>query len=189
MTNDRPFVASAKRYLDMYVATGRYSTGLTREIDAHAKTANIFPILEEIGALEGVKTARLSRTKPADEFTGRLLKGLWHKHYTQAQFMRESLARHWTRTRFRRLIKNSSGGREFFDAQAVSDLSEGFVQGYIERGSEGRLTGEWVVFAKQGDVNYYLTLGTHTEEDEAIWRRCKACAPEFPGLPILQEDR
>ena len=35
MTNDRPFVASAKRYLDMYVATGRYSTGLTREIDAH----------------------------------------------------------------------------------------------------------------------------------------------------------
>ena len=37
MTNDRPFVASAKRYLDMYVATGRYSTGLTREIDAHLR--------------------------------------------------------------------------------------------------------------------------------------------------------
>jgi len=32
-------------------------------------------------------------------------------------------------------------------------------------------------------------MGTHTEEDEAIWRRCKACAAEFPGLQIIQEDR
>ena len=45
------------------------------------------------------------------------------------------------------------------------------------------------MFAKQDDEAYYLTLGAHTEDDEAIWRRCKACASEFPGLRIIQEDR
>jgi hypothetical protein len=174
------------------MVTGRYSAGLIREFDAHVEdgTANIFPIFEEIGALDGSKTAKPSRTKPAGQFKGRWLKGLWHKHYPQARFMAANLKLHWTPDRLRRLIMNSFGGREFFDEQAARDLSKGFVQGgYMERGSEGRLTGEWVVFAKQDDVNYYLTLGIHTEDDEAIWCRCKACAAEFPGLRIIQEDR
>jgi len=40
--------------------------GLIREFDAHVEngTANIFPIFEEIGALEGAKTPRPSRTSP-----------------------------------------------------------------------------------------------------------------------------
>jgi hypothetical protein len=98
MSDDKPFVASAKRYLDMSVVTGRYSAGLIREINAHVEneTANIFPIIEEIGALDGSKNARPSRTKPAGQFKGRWLKGLWHKHYTQARFMLTNLKRHWT---------------------------------------------------------------------------------------------
>jgi hypothetical protein len=49
------------------MATGRYSAGLIREFDAHVEdgTANIFPIFEEIGALDSPKTAKPSRTKPA----------------------------------------------------------------------------------------------------------------------------
>jgi hypothetical protein len=187
MSDEKLFVASTKWFLDRAVVTGRYSAGLIREIDAHVEneTANIFPIFEEIGALDGSKTARPSRTKPACPLKGRWLKGLWHKHYTQARFMRANLKLHWTPDRLRRLI----GGREFFDEQATRDLSRGLVQGYVERGSKRRLTGEWVVFAKQDDVNYYLTLGTHTEDDEAIWRRCKACAAELPSLRIIQEVR
>ena len=91
-----------------------------------------------------------------------------------------------------RLIKNSFDGREL--SQAIRDFSKRFVEGYLQRGNERDLTGEWIVFAKQDGVNYYLTLGTHKKEDgerddEAIWRRCKACATEFPGLRIIQEDR
>ena len=156
MSDDKSFVASAKRYLDPSVVTGRYSAGLIGEINAHVEneTANIFPIIEEIGALDGSKNARPSRTKPAGQFKGRWLKGLWHKHYTQARFMLTNLKRHWTPDRLRCLIMNSFGSPEFSE-----DLSKGIVQGYWERGSEGRLTGEWLVLAKQGDVNYYLTLG------------------------------
>jgi hypothetical protein len=142
------------------MVTGRYSAGLIREFDAHVEdgTANIFPIFEEIGALDGSKTAKPSRTKPAGQFKGRWLKGLWHEHYPQARFMAANLKLHWTPDRLRRLIMNSFGGREFFDEQAASDLSKGFVQGgYMERGSEGRLTGEWVVFAKQDDSPWAST--------------------------------
>jgi hypothetical protein len=76
---------------------------------------------------------------------------------------------------------NSFGGREFFDEQAARDLSKGFVQGgYMELGSEGRLTGEWVVFAKQDDANHYLTLGIHTEDDEPSGVGAKHVQLSFP---------
>jgi hypothetical protein len=172
MCDNIPFVANAKWFLDRAMVTGRYSAGLIREFDAHVEngTANIFPIFEEIGALEGAKTARPSRTKPA--------------------------CHHCKPERLQRLITKSFGGREFVGEQAGKDLkqavgefSKGYVHdGYLERGAEGELTGEWVVFAKQDGANYYLTLGTHGD-DEAIWRRCKTCAIEFHALRIIQEDR
>jgi hypothetical protein len=169
------------------MVTGRYSAGLVRELEN--ETENVSPIFEAIAALEGAKTATPSRTKEACPFDrGKWLKGLWHVHYTQAQFMRQNLELHWKPVdRLKRLIKDSFDGREL--SQAIRDFSKGFVEGYLQRGNEKKLTGEWVVFAKQDGVNYYLTLGTHKKEDEAIWRRCKACAPEFPGLRIIQEDR
>jgi hypothetical protein len=52
------------------------------------------------------------------------------------------------------LIIDSFGGRECYDEQAVRELSQGFVHGgYLQRGKDGRLTGEWVVFGNQDDVN------------------------------------
>ncbi|HJT43493.1 MAG TPA: hypothetical protein VJ750_08330 [Rhizomicrobium sp.] len=192
MSEDAPFVASTKGFLDCAIVTGRYSAGLIRQFDAHVenRTANIFQIFGEIAALEGAANAKPSRTKPASEFKRKLLNGLWHKHYTQACFLATNLKLHWTRDKLRRLIKDSYGGREFFDEQAAKELSYRFVQdGYLERSSNGELTGEWIVFAKQDDKAYYLTLGAHTEGDEAIWRRCKACASEFSDLKIIQEDR
>jgi hypothetical protein len=94
---DKPFVASATWYLNQALVTGRYSAGLIREFDAHVdnRTANIFPIFAEIASLEGGKSSRASQTKPAAQFTGKWLNGLWHKHYAQAQFMRKNLALHW----------------------------------------------------------------------------------------------
>ncbi len=52
MSDEKPFVACGKTYLDGAMVTGQYSDGLVREIDAHFenRTANPFPIIEEIGA-------------------------------------------------------------------------------------------------------------------------------------------
>lgn len=49
----------------------------------------------------------------------------------------------------------------------------------------GRLTGEWIVFARVGSVNYYLCLATHEEghgEAVEIYNRLKPSFEEFPEL-------
>jgi hypothetical protein len=60
------------------------------------------------------------------------------------------------------------------------------MDGYRERSQSGEITGEWIIFARQNDVNYYLTLGSHTEGDEAIRQRVLDCCAEFPNLLICQ---
>jgi hypothetical protein len=43
-----------------------------------------------------------------------------------------------------------------------------------------RLTGQWIVFAKDSGRNFYLTLALHDETAEAIARRIHGCAFDFP---------
>jgi hypothetical protein len=66
-------------------------------------------------------------------------------------------------------------GDKFLDEQVVREFIQRYVHhGYLERGRNGKMTDEWIAFAKQDNETYYLTLGAHTEDDEAIWRRCKS---------------
>jgi hypothetical protein len=190
-SKDTPFVASATWYLDRAMVTGRYSAGLVKEFDSHVDngTANIFPIFAEIASLEGAESSKPSQTKPAAQFSRPWLKGLWHKHYTQAHFMQKNLALHWTHKRLTDLL-DSFGKRRWSMEQLAKELAQRIVpEGYRDRASGPGLTGEWIVYARQDDVAYYLTMGSHTENDETIWRRCQACAAEFPSLRILQENR
>jgi hypothetical protein len=121
---------------------------------------------------------RQSQTKPAEQFTRRRLKGLWHKHFFQPGYIGKNLKNHWTDERL----------REALDAQmSIAEVTH-HLGGHTARAGAAKLTGEWIIFAKQDGISYYLTLGRHGD-DEAIWRRCKACAPEFLQLEILQEDR
>jgi hypothetical protein len=191
-SKEKPFVPCAMSYLDRAMVTGRYSAGLVQEFDRHVenRTANVFPIFAEIGSLEGAKSSRPSQTKPAAHFTGKWLNGLWHKHYAQAQFMQKNLDLHWkTPNRLTRMLIDAYRVQMTSIEERAKDLAHRLVSdAYIERATEAKLTGEWIVYACQDDVAYYLTLGNHTEGDEAIWRRCQACAAEFPSLRILQEN-
>lgn len=183
-SNDKHWVASATWYLNQAMVTGRYSANLVKEFDAHVDnaTANIFPIFAEIATLEGAQRSRPSQTKPPAQFTGKWLKGLWHKHYSQAHFMRKNLQNHWTPKRVAEMLKEADKVPMTSLEQRVMDLSYRLVsQGYLDRANEPGLTGEWIVYARQDGVAYYLTLANHTEGDEAIWRRCQACAGEFDG--------
>ncbi len=56
--------------------------------------------------------------------------------------------------------------------------------GYMERRAASKLTGEWIVFARHGGANHYLTLGAHGD-DHAIAARVRACASEFPHVTGL----
>lgn len=64
-------------------------------------------------------------------------------------------------------------------------IAHAFVMdGYYDRSGAEELTGEWIVYAKHDERNYYLTLGRHGE-DEAIMTRVGACREEFPELEVV----
>ena len=48
---------------------------------------------------------------------------------------------------------------------------------------EKTVTGEWIIFHKHNGLNYYLTLGSHLEDDAAIFARV-ALACKFDKMPF-----
>ncbi|MFY4022898.1 hypothetical protein [Achromobacter xylosoxidans] len=97
-----------------------------------------------------------SATKSATQFTkeNSPLKGLWHKHYfvNQEYFLKNNIENQ--RKRYRDFNFNPLGAM-------------------VVRVAEGKVTGEWIVFNREGDRNCYLCLAKHAEGDEAIFERMK----------------
>ena len=145
-----------------------------------------FSIIDEIKNLEG--DGPQQQTKPASEFKGVHLKGLWHKHFFAANL---SLITH-------NISNQLAGGKlgklvgDIFDPnkspvvtkEMIGELSHRVVVESLEdRASDGKLTGEWIVFAKHQGQNYYLCLTTHESGDENITQSIKAaCLPQFAFL-------
>lgn len=48
------------------------------------------------------------------------------------------------------------------------------LKNYHQRASDKRLTGEWIVYERVDNKNYYLTLGHHAEGDDRIKERIDA---------------
>ena len=50
-------------------------------------------------------------------------------------------------------------------------------------GNERKLTGEWLIYTRVQEVNYFLCLASHTEGDNSIYEnKIKECYNEFPEL-------
>jgi len=175
------------RHLDA-IAPGRYSAQFRIDVDGLSDDGStIFRIFKELEIIEGISPGP-SRMKEAAPLTGQILEGLWHKHFTSSRFILQNIAAYWR-------------GREVPSvslSQLGSDADREALRGYVSRmigdayrarESENKLTGEWIVFAKQDGKNYYLTLAYHTEGDANIWLRCRNCSSEFPDLKIIQSDR
>ncbi|MFH0295655.1 hypothetical protein AAFX91_00225 [Bradyrhizobium sp. 31Argb] len=177
-----------EEWLALKTSSGKCSTGLLHQLVYHYenRTLHVHQILDEIAILEGVSPKR-SLTKPESELGRPPLRGLWHKHFMQPAYIAKNLVNYWNPEKLEQLEREVPRDRW---------IHHFVIEGYSQRAgnappSEGlqpALTGQWIVFAKHQGINYYLTLGRHAE-DEEIWRRCRACAPEFPDLSILQEDR
>lgn len=57
----------------------------------------------------------------------------------------------------------------------VNELSHRVVvESYEKRAMEQKLTGEWIVFAKHEEKNYYLCLATHDLGDQQIFENVRA---------------
>jgi len=163
------FVLNQLRQL---LITGVCSRGLVNELAQSFEegTYNLFRILDEIAILEGSRPGP-SDTKPAEMFRGPVLKGLWHKHHTQARFMPENLRLEMHRDgTVERVWKPYEG--QVITQEMVSELVYALVkENYMNRAADGRLTGEWIVFARGAVGNQYLTLASHNEGDKQILDR------------------
>jgi hypothetical protein len=161
---------------------------------------DVHTVIEQIADMERARHSQAVSTNSATQFDTGPLKGLWHKHWFQASFMPENLAnemkRHGAALIFKRLSERygrNGWSSPTIDRQMVDLLAHATVfdtmdrrVGNTGRGSGSRLTGEWIVFARTGARNVYLTLGGHHETNEAILARCLPAQREFSELASLE---
>ncbi|MDD5214050.1 MAG: hypothetical protein PHQ03_00740 [Methylococcales bacterium] len=103
------------------------------------------------------KRGSSSATKDETQFTKKNspLKGLWHKHYfdNNNDFLNQNIE---NEKRKHKILENS--------LKLVSMLS---------RISEQAVTGEWIIFKKENNINTYLCLAKHDDGDLAIAEKMK----------------
>lgn len=138
-------IAYIRENLDLHLRTGRYSTGLVRELAKmlESRSDNVFAIFDEIALLEGILGARPSLTKPAAMFVRAPLAGLWHKHYHQASFLPQNVLNHWRANDFAAHSEKAMNEPAIPQDKLMGVLIHEFVLGgYRERSHAHRLTGE-----------------------------------------------
>jgi hypothetical protein len=167
------------------VIPGRYSSLLVLSLYLLDKLNGVNPdqVIAEIKHLEGLAPSQ--QTKEATEFKGSVLKGLWHKHFLPIlpSSFAHNITNHLGKNGLEKLVK------EVFDAaksdvvtkEMIQELSHRVVEeSIINRGAAGKLTGEWIIFAKENGANYYLCIAPHASGDENIAANLKVCVHEFP---------
>ena len=181
-----------KDYASLYgldrIINGRYSSLLIVNLIILEQYQGIDPghVIEEIKHLEGIVPS--NKTKPATEFRGEYLKGLWHKHFFPAlpSVFGHNITNHFGKHGVHNLVD------DIFDPQKsptvtkemIEELSHRLVvESLEERGDQEKLTGEWIIYAKEDDNNYYLCISPHNAGDENIANNIKSvCLKEFPFL-------
>ncbi|RBB35693.1 hypothetical protein DPV79_27105 [Burkholderia reimsis] len=173
------------------IAAGRYSKLFAFKLFLHETFDSLDPrfVLEELKSLEGQPNGALN-TKPPSEFSQAPLKGLWHKHFFSDLFVEQNIATQMTPKKLTEVVNRvadparSSVITKDMIRELVHEVTEGAL---LERESQNKLTGEWIVFAKHSGQNYYLTIAKHpagrAAGDQAIFNEIESIAYEqFPFL-------
>ena len=156
----------------------------------YGRTIDVHQMMDEIRFLEGERQE--TQTKNASMFKHFPLKGLMKKHFMDATFFIENIGNHFGMRnggskKLDQLVKkafdeNKSG---YIDDQFIATLAHGFTfSAYEAKAQNKNLTGEWIVFREFEGSNYYLTLASHQEDDEEIYKRVSdAYEFDFSFLP------
>jgi hypothetical protein len=142
--------------------------------------------MDEVKYLEGLKH-KTNTIKP-NEFKRGLLKGYMKKHFMDASFIAKNISNHFSvhfggNDKFDKIINDAikESSSNVVDDIFVNRLSYKMTIGaYEERAGLYKLTGEWIVYKQYNGKNYYLTLGSHKETDDIIYKRiCDAIDMDF----------
>jgi hypothetical protein len=164
---------------------------------------DFFEVLKELDFmekfLERPGKRRVSSTKPATKFGKPPLDRFWHKHFSSARHIVHNIGATWG-------INRGGAGNQALDVM-IRRVTENYgadpamlpkvfsyhfvVDGFVARAQcrnrqkEGRLTGDWIIFAKHADENYYLALASHADGDQPdrlYAELVQSCAAEYPFL-------
>ncbi len=172
---------------------GRYSHLFLLNLYSMEKHQGIPPdlVTQEIKSLE---QGSQSYMKPETPYKRKPLRGLWHKHFfaslpsTVAHNLSNELGRRGVRQAVETAFHPSKGDR--VTPEMISDLVSAIVEKpFQKRSDEGRLTGEWIVYAKHRDQNYYLCISSHKHGDDAIAGNLRTvCCREFEWLADIMDS-
>lgn len=199
---DPPFYARMQAfYLALNhdgILTGRCSSCILLDLFFGTEFLGLNPctVIEEIKSLEN---REISQTKEASPFTRPLLVGLWHKHYmngdvpTLAQNVKNALNEYGIPL-FEEKIREAqvAGEVRFVTKEDVPKIANDVLRNNLaRRSSEGKMTGEWIVYAQHENQRFYLCLAKHGDGDEKIREKIeRICGWEFPFLKdILHEPQ
>ncbi len=177
-------IGNVEKVLSKKLVNGTYSKLLLRQLTILyiGDTEHFESVMQEIAILENAPDATVTRTKPASLLQRPPLTGLWHKHYFYDRFIPGNLVAHWQKWRVENYVSESFRIGDTWPPEASRKIAEDLMQqGYIARGEQNKLTGEWIVFARVKDKNFYITLGVYGN-DEVTLHLVRDCFDEFPAL-------
>lgn len=161
-----------------------------RLLDTSDPYFNCFSVLDELDYLEGIRP--VSSTKTEEQFRKKPLHPLWHKHYFLPKHVPRNVGVRWNlfeggnrdlKTMVNDFAEKFGDDREVWPSHLTHRL---VVDGFEERAHRG-LTGDWIIFGKHDEKNYYLDLAVHEEAeedraDELLRRIRNGSRAEFPFI-------
>ncbi|OHU93573.1 hypothetical protein BIW53_19740 [Pseudoalteromonas byunsanensis] len=144
-------------------------------------------VVDEIRYLEGLRDR--TRTKKAKKFSGGKLKGFWHSHFFNGDVSEQA------KNYMKLLDKEGAFEKIYRDILAKTNdpmelsrlLAERIVaQQYQDINSAKSWTGNWIIYAKHNDKNYYLMVASHSspgDDTDPLYSEMKSkCESQFPFL-------
>ncbi len=144
-------------------------------------------VIEELENLENGDGN--TETKPATEFRRPPLAGLWHKHFFTHHFLIPNIQNALKGGKLNDLVNEvmDPSKSPIITREMTSELAHRVTHEPVEeRATNQKLTGEWIIFAKDSGKNYYLCLNTHNAGDQQIVDRIRDnCIREYQFLSAL----
>ncbi|MFH7765841.1 hypothetical protein [Acinetobacter sp. BSP-28] len=161
---------------------------------------SVVSIINEIEILENVVEYK-SLTGEPKILSGQYLKGLKKKHYHQDSLksLKKNCLDEIKKPTVQEKIREGASeleklqDKEITIYQALAIIGKNLWTPYIDRLAPEKnvykkhLTGEWIIYHENEELNYYLALWGHDLDDSIKAQQIKLfCTQEFPELQILK---
>jgi hypothetical protein len=154
---------------------------------------NSFSVTDVIQQLENV-SPKNGAIKAEGSFNHLPLKGFMKAHFFDARFVLRNLINQ-SELASKKSKKFSNICSKVMQDEELNPSHHGWqgrlaheitVVALEERASQNNITGEWIIFAKHNELNYYLCIAKHSatkEEDQLIFSFLASyCIKEYPFL-------